>query len=272
MKNELYDHGYQKEWTDIYVEKRERYKTSVTDFHEHDFYEINLILSGDVKAFAANQVVDGTSNKIVLAKPDTPHFVSCNPGILYSSVYLVFSKDFIKNYDIECTNAMTVFGDKGNIFTLSAEQTDTCLKIIKSIEDESSLFRKKLLVFYLLSYVNDISEEASSDEKNIPEPICEALDYINGHYMEKIVAKDLADKLYIGRTTLMTQFKKYTGKTLNEYIVNCRLRNAIKLLAEGKTEYEAAVCSGFSDSSAFIQCFKRILKMTPKQYMVDLLG
>ena len=272
MKNELYDHGYQKEWADIYVETRERYNTSVTDFHEHDFYEINLILSGDVKAFAANKIVDGTSNKIVLAKPDTPHFVSCNPDVLYSSVYLVFSKDFIKNYDIDCTNAMSVFGDKGNIFTISAKQTEDCLKIIKHIEDECNLFRKKLLVFYLLSYISDISEDAACEEKSIPQPICEALDYINERYMEKIVAKDLADKLYISRTTLMTQFKKYTGKTLNEYIINCRLRNAIKLLAEGKTEYEAAVCSGFSDSSAFIQCFKRILKMTPKQYMTELLG
>ena len=81
------------------------------------------------------------------------------------------------------------------------------------------------------------------------------------------MAQELADKIHIGRTTLMTQFKKYTGKTLNEYIINCRLRSAIKLLAEGKTEYEAAVNSGFSDSSAFIQCFKRIFKMTPRQYM-----
>lgn len=269
MKNSLYDHGYQKEWTDIYVEKRERYRTSVTDFHEHDFYEINLILSGDVKALAANQVVDGTSNKIVLAKPDTPHCVSCNPGILYSSVYLVFSKEFIKTYDIECTNVMSVFGEKGNVFTLSTQQTEACLEIIKSIENENNMFRKKVLVFYLLSYINDISEGTSAEKKNIPEPICEALDYINEHYTEKIVAQDLADRVYIGRTTLMTQFKKYTGKTLNEYIINCRLRNAIKILEEGKTEYEAAVCSGFSDTSAFIQCFKRIFKMTPKQYMVN---
>lgn len=267
MKNVLYDHGYQNQWTDVYVEIRERYKTSVTDFHEHDFYEINLILSGDVKAFAANQVVDGTSNKIVLAKPDTPHFVSCNPGIMYRSMYLVFSKEFIKTYDIDCTNVMSVFGDKGNIFTLSPQQTETCSDIIKSIETECNLFRKKVLVFYLLSYISDISEESSYEGKNIPTPICEALDYISENYMEKIVAQDLADKIHIGRTTLMTQFKKYTGKTLNEYIINCRLRSAIKLLAEGKTEYEAAVNSGFSDASAFIQCFKRIFKMTPRQYM-----
>ena len=68
MKNTLYDHGYNSKWTDVYVAKHDRYHTSVTDFHEHDFYEINLILSGNVKALAANQTVEGTDCKIVLEK------------------------------------------------------------------------------------------------------------------------------------------------------------------------------------------------------------
>ena len=44
-----YDYGYGKIWKDIYVERKEGYKTSVVDYHEHEFYEINLILSGNVK-------------------------------------------------------------------------------------------------------------------------------------------------------------------------------------------------------------------------------
>ena len=32
-----------------------------------------------------------------------------------------------------------------------------------------------------------------------------------------LVTKDIADKIHIGRTTLMTQFKKYTGITPTEF-------------------------------------------------------
>lgn len=267
MKNTLYDHGYHTKWTDVYVEKRDRYQTSVTDFHEHDFYEINLILSGNVKVLVANQTVEGTTCKIVLAKPDTPHFVSCKPDVLYSSLFLVFSDDFIRSYDIQTMKLLSVFSEKGTVLTITNQEKETCANIIKSIDREKNPLRKRFLVFYLLSYIDDISKNNNTHTNTIPNTIYEVLTYINKHYTEKIVAQQLADMVYIGRTTLITGFKKYTGKTVHEYVINCRLRNALKLLSEGKTEYEAAVCSGFSDSSSFIQCFKRIFKMTPKQYI-----
>lgn len=267
MKNTLYDHGYGAKWTDVYVEKRERYKTSVTDFHEHDFYEINLILSGNVKALVANETVDGAGNTLVLAKPNTSHFVSCKPEVLYSSLYLVFTEDFIKSYDIQSTNLLSVFGERGAIFTTTPEQTEVCESIIGHINDEKNVLRKRFLVFYLLSYIEEISKSHQMYTKIIPEHIYEALNYIDTYYSEKIVAQELADRIHIGRTTLMTEFKKHTGKTLHEYVTNCRLRNVIKLLSEGKSEYEAAVCSGFGDASALIQCFKRTFKMTPRQYI-----
>lgn len=269
MKNTSYDHGYGIKWNDIYVEKRERYKSSVADFHEHDFYEINLILSGNVKVLIANQTIDGETGKIVLAKPNTSHFVTCKPEVLYSSMYLVFSADFIDSYDIDCMNLLSVFGENGAIYTTTQEQTQTCANIIHSIQKEENPFRKKILVFYLLSYIDDFSKQYPTYSKTIPAHVYEALTYINSHYTEKIIAQNLADQIHIGRTTLMTEFKRHTGKTLHEYVMNCRLRNAIKLLFEGKTEYEAAVSSGFSDSSALIQCFKRIFKMTPRQYIMQ---
>lgn len=268
MKNTLYDHGHGIKWTDVYVEKRSRYQTSVNDFHEHDFYEINLILSGNVKALVANQTVEGEECKIVLAKPNMPHFVTCKPDVLYSSLYLVFSEDFIRSFDIQCMKLLSVFGERGAILTITAEQTEACLDIIGAVEREENLLRKKFLVLYLLSYIDEISKQHPTYTKIIPEYIYEALTYINNNYTEKIVAQELADKIHVGRTTLMTEFKKHTGKTLHEYVINCRLRNVIKLLSEGKTEYEAAICSGFGDSSALVQCFKRVFKTTPKQYIM----
>ncbi len=268
MRNISYDHGYGNQWTDVFVEKRERYKTSVTDFHEHDFYEINLILSGNIKVVVADQTVEGTTNKIVLAKPDAPHFISCQPDILYSSLFLVFSKEFIRSYDLQSMQLLSVFGEKGAIITITPEQTQVCANIINRIREEESTLRKRLLVYYLLSYLDEYSKQFPSCATTIPSQIYKALAYINEHYAENIVAGELAEKLYIGRTTLMTQFKKHTGKTLREYITDCRLRSAIRLLSEGKTQQEAAILSGFSDSSSLIQCFKRTFHMTPRQFIM----
>ena len=267
MKKTLYDHGYGLMWKDIFVEERKRYKTSVTDFHEHDFYEINLILSGNIKVITGNASIEGTTSKIVLSKPNTSHFISCKPDVLYSSLYLVFTEEFIKSNDVDYLKLMTVFGERGTTFAISQEQANVYAGIIESIKTEENPVRKKLLVFYLLSHIEEFLKKNTTQFHHIPERIFKILTYIDSHYTEKIVAQDLADKMYIGRTTLMMQFKKHTGKTLHEYITGCRLRKVIKLLSEGKTEYEAAICSGFSDSSALIQCFKREFKMTPVEYL-----
>jgi len=267
MKNTSYDHGYGIRWTDVFVEKRDRYQTSVTDFHEHDFYEINLILSGNIKVTVADQTVDGTSSKIVLAKPGASHFISCKSDVLYSSVFLVFSEEFIQNYDPQWRKLIAVFGENGAIVTLTPEQARSCADIIGYIGEEKNTLRKRLLAFYLLSYIDECAQQFQSGAETIPSQIYKVLDYINGHYTEKIIAQELADKMYMGRTTLMTQFKKYTGKTIHEYVTDCRLRSVVKLLSEGKNQQEAALQSGFSSGSALIQCFKRVFHMTPRQFL-----
>jgi AraC-like DNA-binding protein len=162
---------------------------------------------------------------------------------------------------------LSVFGEKGTILTISEKEKDVLRSIIESVDREKSLVRKRFLVFYLLSYIDDISKKQNIQTKTIPPTIHDVMIYITRHYAEKIVAKELADMMHIGRTTLMTQFKKYTGKTLHEYVTSCRMKNAVKLLSEGKTEYDAAISCGFSDSSSFIQCFKRVFNTTPRQYI-----
>lgn len=267
VRNKAFDHGYGVAWNDIFVEKRERYKTALTDFHEHDFYEINLIMSGNIKVVVENMTVDGTEPKIVLTKPNSSHFLTCDSNVLYSSVYLVFTEDFIKTYDVDFTKVMSVFGEKGAIYTLTRDEADGFSKIIDEIASEENRTRKKLLALYLFSCIGDVSKNRSDCTRNIPQYIYEALTYIDTHFDEKITAQNLAEKIHVGRTTLMTEFKKHTGNTLHQYIMNCRLRKAIKLLSEGKTEYEAAISSGFSDASSLIQCFNRVFEMTPKQYV-----
>lgn len=113
MKNSSYDFGYGIKWKDAYVNYREGYYSSVTDFHEHDFYEINLILSGNIKILLANRAEEVTQSRIVLTRPGTPYFISCKPDALYSRLYLVFSKEFIAENSPEWNQLEQVFGESG---------------------------------------------------------------------------------------------------------------------------------------------------------------
>ncbi len=270
MKNPLYDHGFGNKWSDIHIHENKGYYTSVADFHEHDFYEINIILSGDVKILLSDRSEDCSGSCIVLTAPETPHFVSIQKATLYSRLYLLFSKDFVENYIPEWDMLSDVFGKNGNIIKTSPDKTDICKMIINRIKMENDSFRKRLLILYLLSYLLDFSKDRRANEvfTATPSYIIDALEYIDKHFGEKITAELLARELHIGRTTLMTSFKKYTGSTLLDYITHRRISEAIRLLREGYNEQETAYLCSFGDVGSLIRAFKNKTGITPKQYII----
>ena len=144
MAVDLYSHGYGDKWTDLLVRRRQGYFTSVSDFHRHDFYEVNLILSGNVKILLSDRTEQGTHCRIVLTRPGTPHYISCDSDTLYSRLYLLFSHEFLAEYVPEWKKLISVFGKNGRIVTLTPEQKEFCGQLIGSLEGETDKFRPKL--------------------------------------------------------------------------------------------------------------------------------
>ena len=267
MINKAYEHGYGTEWQDFRIKYRESYTTSVTDFHEHEFFEVNLIVSGNVNILMKDKVEEGNGSYVVLTSPGTPHYICCASDTLYKRIYLMVSRQFIVNYVPEWEELISLFGKRGRVIKITTQEAEKYEKMIRQIDAEKVRFRQRLLILYFFSYLLEKIEDRDLDSQNIPKYIVNALTYINEHLSEKIIAEELAGKLYVSRTTLLTMFKKYTGVTLNNYILNCRIKKAISLLKEGKPEAEVAEICGFGDSSAFIKAFKKVYHITPLQYI-----
>lgn len=268
-KNCLYDYGFGKVWHHVHVERRAGYYSSVHGYHKHNFYEINLILSGNVKILLKDTIAEGCGNFIVLTRPNTAHFVTCNPDTLYSRIYLIFTDEFISNHFSVWQQLSSIFGKNGTILTIDETETNSFKMLIEQIETENNIFGQQLLIYYLLSKILD--KNPKTLKKADAEPfVFEALTYIENNYSIKIDFTRLAKQLYVSRTKLMTEFKAYTGNTMGEYLSKCRVKNSIELLKQKNTiEYVAEKC-GFSDSSGFIRAFKRIYGTTPHKYIKTL--
>jgi AraC-like DNA-binding protein len=206
---------------------------------------------------------------VVLLRPKTPHWIAVAPDLYYRRVNVLFYHDFINDSIPEWKNLMDLFGENGRILQITPEQCAEYQQLIAQIEKDTSPFRRQML---LLCYLSKLSERLNHDvpKQIVPSYVIEAMTYINANYQKKIVASELAWNLHIGRTTLMTAFKKYTGTTLNEYIARCRLKNAIVAMRQGKKEQQIAEECGFTDLCNMIRCFKRYFRMTPKQYLASL--
>ena len=264
--HDLYDYGFGEIWDSVHVERHSGYSTSVTGFHKHNFYEVNLILSGNIKILLQDRFEEGNENRIVLTRPGTAHFISCKPDTLYNRIYLVFTEAFMTGWLPGWDILSGMFEKNGTILTLSPKETEALCTLIEQIEREKTDLAKRLLVGYFLCKLSELYPKEPI-KKDIQPYVFDALTHIEKHYTERINFTDLAKHLYVGRTTLMTDFKAYTGSTLGEYLTNCRLKNATHLLMQNKTIEYVAESSGFSDSSGFIRAFKRIYGTTPHKYV-----
>lgn len=264
---DLYDFGFGTVWKEIYVSRRAGYSTSVTDYHEHGFYEINLILSGNIRILLGDRAEEHHGNCIVLTRPGTPHYIACRPDVLYSRLYLIFMGEFIENRLSEWHTLAQLFGEHGNVIPLTVEQTKRFHTVIEQIDRERKSFDKMLLTYYLLSALSELAGEQNGNASRIPPYILEAIAYLEKHHAENILSADLAHALHIGRTTLMTAFKKHTGSTVGEFLTACRLRHAIQLLEVGRTLEFAADQCGYADTGGLIRAFRRCYGMTPKEYI-----
>ena len=258
-----------KTWFDVSVDRFEGFRNNMSDYHMHEYYEISLILSGDANVLLPDAAHRGTECRMLLTGPMTPHFVICEPQILYRRVNVLFSGQFLAEYIPEWQQMLSVFGKRGRIILLTPAQCAHYLTFADKIEQETSLFRKRLHLLLFLSELGELAEQSGreSGTEALPAYVSEALSYIQEHYAEKLVATELASRLHIGRTTLMTAFKHYTGSTLGDYVAGCRLKHAMELLRTGETAQHVAEQCGFGDSCNLIRCFRRKLGITPMQYV-----
>ncbi|MBQ9773313.1 MAG: helix-turn-helix transcriptional regulator [Clostridia bacterium] len=258
---------YRSTWENCFVDFYGGYHTKMLDFHAHDYYEISLILAGRVKVFLSDHAQEGTECRIVLTSPKTPHFIYRDPDVFYSRLNLLFSDSFVADYVPEWDQLRTVFGTTGRVITLTDGQVEFCKAQIRAIESETSVFRQRLHILCLLSHLSDMAGQNVTESSSIPHYVTGALTYIGEHYAEKILAEELAWRLGVGRTTLMTAFKKHTGSTLGDYLMRCRVKNASRMLRVGIGEQQAAEACGFGDTCGLIRAFKKCYGITPKQYL-----
>ncbi len=258
--------GYGETWYDVHIEENVTGKQREPDYHFHDYYEITVILCGDVSVLVSDRLSSGAFARAVLTPPSTPHYLNQNTSTPYRRINLGFSSEFIAPKSEEEEKLLSIFGNKGAEIRLSTTRAEELAEILRKADNEASIFRKRLLIFYLISTLFDF-KESPSETVRLPRFISEAVDYINTHYAEKFTAESLACHLKVGRTTLLTSFKKHTGSTLNSYLIKCRIHHAVILLNKGKSEPDVAESVGFGDSANMIRTFKRELGTTPMKYI-----
>lgn len=96
--------------------------------------------------------------------------------------------------------------------------------------------------------------------------VTQVKNYIQTLYAESISVEQIAREVNLDRRYLSWLFKKETGQTIQQYLINVRLEEAQAHLKQGRSVQEAALLCGYEDVSNFSKMFKRRYGKSPAHW------
>lgn len=126
--------------------------------------------------------------------------------------------------------------------------------------------RQQLKEHYAKNYYADSSELASNEQDN--KFLKQLIDYIEANMNEpKMDVNKIAEELMMSRSKLYTKVKSLTGKSIVEFVLNCRLRKAARLIIEeNMTMREVMMQIGIESQAYFTNSFKKVFGETPTSF------
>lgn len=147
-----------------------------------------------------------------------------------------------------------------------------CMNRLISISMEDHTAKDALadltLKFLLLRIIQTQQLALAQESKSLQGlPFAPVLEYIQEYLDQTITVEQLAQVAGMSKTRFFQSFKSYFGQTPIRYILEKRIAQAKKLLANPELSVsEVSYRSGFNNVHYFIRQFKRMEGLTPKQY------
>ena len=233
--------------------------------HIHKECEIYLNLSGDVVFEVENHIYPVSKGSVIITRPYEYHHCIYRSNRQHQHYWITFSAEQTEAF-------LKMFFDrekgKDNLIILDEMKLEELCEVLEELleEETNPLLRRIdfLRIFHILSQ-GTFSEEIGMLEE-MPKDVKKVIEYIEEHLAEDITIKILAEVGGVSVNTLERHFKEFFHMTPLAVLRKKRLLFSMRCLREGESVSEAAMKSGFSDYSNYIQLFRKEFGMTPLKY------
>ncbi len=215
------------------------------DSHNHvGHYVISMVMQGTVTVCLENREVACYRGDMFIIPPYVTH--SVRQGRDARLLSMCVGTAFIEETDLE-----TAEGIVQELLRAAAKQG------IFGKEQEEKLLASVRTVYCL----------RDNGRKEMDAGIKIVTDKITSHPEMELPLETLAADIFVSKYYLIRKFKSSIGMTPHQFCIQNRIRKSQRMLDEEKTVSRIAAEMGFYDQSHFDKAFRRIVGISPSEYV-----
>lgn len=214
-----------------------------------DFYLIHYVVKGCGKVYYDGKCNNVSKGEIFIIKPNGVYKYIADEKDPWEYIWVSFRGELaslFENLDIVEKFESNLFLEMMNAYNLESTRTEFLT---------GKIFEMISVLFEDNRYRNDYVKTVS--------------DYIKSNYMLKIYVEDIAESLNVNRRYLSRIFKERKGVTIQQYIINYKIKKACEFLNRGFKVNETASMVGYEDTFTFSKIFKKNTGCSPTEYIKE---
>ena len=236
--------------------------------HSHDYFEIELVLSGGAREVFNGKQITATRGTAVFLTPADLHSLEVDD---YMDIY----KILIPEGAVVSSEALKSLSQRGNVFLNfqedELERLTALIEITIKEQEGKGAHKEKMLInlmeCILLVFLRKLDEMSDGAENPLSSAVQNTIIYTLANFRGDISSRSAAEAVGLNPSYFSHLFKTETGMTYNSYLREKRLEYAANLLMLG--DYGVSeVCfeCGFNSASNFLKAFKEKYGVSPQNY------
>lgn len=221
------------------------------------YYDLTLVLNGTLFYVIDGKEVTLQSGDAILIRPGSVRERRDSEG---NTDYVSFNFASAHTFDLPLYIEDALHSDA--LFLLSAFDKINGRSYLEHKEENEHLLACLLLVL-----------ENRVKVRGIHPLVRTIMKYVHSHLGERITLEDIGRETFFSPIYCDTLFKKETGRSIIDYVIEKRIDEAKRLLLEGAVSLsDIAELLGFHDYNYFSRVFKKRSGYTPSAYRRLMLG
>ncbi|SET60551.1 AraC family transcriptional regulator [[Clostridium] polysaccharolyticum] len=247
-------------------------------YHDHDYTEITVILSGTGKYYIEGKNYDVKAGDVIM----------CNPGVMHQSLeanekepIVEFVAGFTHFHFTGMPENSILLNDNEFVLRMPLEGRQEimkrCYEMVAEYETshlgkyfmlKAQLMQIILLILREMQPVKETQKSYRFESYNKNYVVKKIISYLNENYACKISLDQIAQNLYLSPVYISKLFKEETGESPINYLIKIRLNRAKELLEREEHGSIRSVASevGYEDVYHFSKLFKKYYGISPLNY------